>query len=416
MISLRYLSGCLLVYCLCSATRAETDTIVDHVDPIKTDPQLNLSQLIDTTIQQYPDAGWLDALEQEAKAIALRSRSWVAGPANADLSFMEATSGTLHILDAAVSVPLWNFGQRDAERDLANRAEANVQSQQQALKLRVAGLVRSALWDIALTEVRHDSAEADYRLTRQLLEKVERRYELGDLPRSDVLLAQSELLQKKSALIAAEAEVMHARKRYTNLTRIDTLPAEYREPLAPLKAIESQHPALAALNGRIDRKQAELEAIRLEGPGQTQVSIGINSDRGNNDPRSNYTESFGIGISMPFGGSAHLAPRIAAVNVELNQLLAEREQMFRDLQLAYHEAEHALQVNRAETATAEQMKALAEEHLKMTELSFSVGEVNLIELLRIRARTQQAVLSAKERAVILQRDIALYNQAVGVLP
>jgi hypothetical protein len=52
----------------------------------------------------------------------------------------------------------------------------------------------------------------------------------------------------------------------------------------------------------------------------------------------------------------------------------------------------------------------------MMELSFSVGEINLMDLLRVQARTQQAILSAKERNIMLQRDIALYNQAVGVLP
>jgi cobalt-zinc-cadmium efflux system outer membrane protein len=36
--------------------------------------------------------------------------------------------------------------------------------------------------------------------------------------------------------------------------------------------------------------------------------------------------------------------------------------------------------------------------------------------LKVKARTQQAILNAKERSVILQRDIALYNQAVGAMP
>ena len=54
--------------------------------------------------------------------------------------------------------------------------------------------------------------------------------------------------------------------------------------------------------------------------------------------------------------------------------------------------------------------------LKMTHLAFSVGEIDLMDLLRIQSRTQQAILNAKERAVMLQRDKALYNQAVGVMP
>ena len=97
-------------------------------------------------------------------------------------------------------------------------------------------------------------------------------------------------------------------------------------------------------------------------------------------------------------------------------MIAEREQLYRNLEQAHHEAEHALEVNRAELDIAKELKQIAEEHLKMTQLSFSVGEINLMDLLKIQARTQQAILNAKERSVMLQRDIALYNQAVGVLP
>jgi outer membrane protein TolC len=194
------------------------------------------------------------------------------------------------------------------------------------------------------------------------------------------------------------------------------IPGDFQEKLADTLKIQQSHPALVAINSQIERKQAELEALKLVGSGQTAVAVGINSDRFTNDPRSNKTESFNIGVTVPFGGSAHLAPKVAAVNVELNKLIAEREQLSRDLEQAHHEAEHNLEVNRVELEIANELKQVAEEHLKMTHLSFSVGEINLMDLLKIQSRTQQAVLNAKQRSVMLQRDIALYNQAVGVMP
>ncbi|MGR9046880.1 MAG: TolC family protein [Gammaproteobacteria bacterium] len=389
---------------------------VDHYDPIVIDASLKLSEVIDSTLAKYPDSHWLTALEEEAKAIEQRSDSWFAGSASLGLAFQEATSGTLHYGDASIQVPLWNFGQRDAQKNLAQQSGASAQSQIGAVKWRVTGLVRTALWDLALQNIRLEQARAEVKVTDQLLTKVKKRYELGDLPRSDVLLAETELLQKKSLLTLAEAEVMHTRKRYISLTQSAKVPADFRETLSVMAAIEQNHPSLLAVNAQIERKQAELETIRQSGSGQTTVSVGINSDRGSNDPRSNNTESFNIGVSIPFGGHAHLAPQIAAANVELNKLIAEREQLFRDLERMHHEAEHALEVNRAELAIANELKQIAEDHLKMTQLSFSVGEINLMDLLKIQARTQQAALNAKERAVMLQRDIALYNQAVGVLP
>jgi len=316
-----------------------------------------------------------------------------------------------------VEVPLWNFGQRDAERSLADSSQASAASQSQATKLRVAGLVRSALWEMELQKVRHQQALAEIDNYEQLFAKIQRRVELGDLPRADLLLAQSELLQKRSALTLAEAELMHARKRYASVTQMTKIPAEFGEQLVELDEIQKNHPALAALHSQIERKRSEIESLKLTGSGQTNLTVGINSDRpSQNDPRSNDTESFNIGVTVPFGGSAHLQPQIAALQVEASRLQADYQQLYRDLELAHHEAEHNLEVNKAELKIAEEMKQVAEEHMRMMDLSFSAGEIDLMDLLKVKARTQQSILNAKERSVILQRDIALYNQAVGVMP
>ncbi len=391
--------------------------IVDHHDPIEIDPMLTLPKVIDLTLEIFPDTAWLAAQEAEAEAIQQRSLSWTSGASRAGLRFQEATSGTLHYVDATVQVPLWNFGQRDAERSLADRAQASAASQSQAIRLRVAGLVRSALWDMALQHVRYDQAQAEVSNYRQLFAKIQRRVELGDLPRADELLAQSELLQKRAALTLAEAEMMHARKRYASITQTTKVPAEFKETLLDLDEIQKTHPALAALHSQLERKRAEIEALKRVGSGQPDLTVGVNSDRpGRNDPRSNNTESFNIGVTIPFGGNAHIQPLIASAQVEAAKLQADYQQLYRDLELAHHEAEHNLEVNKEELKIANEMQKVAEEHMQMIELSFSVGEINLMDLLKVKARTLQAILNAKERSVILQRDIAFYNQAVGVMP
>jgi outer membrane protein TolC len=309
---------------------------------------------------------------------------------------------------------LWNIGQRDAEQAVGEQADTSAKTQTIATKLRVAGLVRGALWDMDLQKIRYEQAQAEIKVYEQLHEKIGRRVELGDLPRSDVLLAQTELLQKRSTLIQAEAELMHARKRYSSITQIAKVPKDYHEKLVDLKEIEQNHPALVAMNSQINRKQAELDAIKAIGSGQTNVLAGVNGDAGND--ASNHTASFNIGVNVPFGGSDHLAPHVAAINVELNKLISEREQLFRNLKQAHHEAEHNLEVNHAELANANELKTATENLLNMSNTAFSVGEIDLMDLLKIQSKAQQAILNAKERAVMLERDIALYNQAVGVMP
>ena len=396
-------------------SQAESSHAVDHLDPIVVDATLTLPKLIDLTMEKYPDTSWLTALEEEAAAIEERSKSWTAGASQASLGYQSMSTFKLNYGTVGVQVPLWNLGQRDAEHKLASQAETSAESQSVAIKLRVSGLVRGALWEMALAKIRYEQAQAELGIYQRLLATIQRRVELGDLPRADELLAKSELLQKRSVFTVAEAELMHSRKRYSTITQTNKVPGVYEENLAALKEYGQNHPALVAVNSQIERKQAELNAIKAIGSGQSHAVAGLLSDEGA-DSRSNHAEFFNVGVIVPFGGSTHAQPHIAAVNVELNKLIAEREQLHRTLEQAHHEAEHNLEVNRVELDTANEQKAVSEELLNMTQLAFSVGEIHLLDLLKIESRTQQAILYAKERAVMLQRDKALYNQAVGVMP
>ena len=400
--------------------RAENLPYVEHHDPMVIDAQLSLPQLVDLTLEKYPDAQWLLSLENEANAIKQRGDSWTSAASQAFYRFQEASSLHLHYNDATVQISLWNIGQRDANQRIGDKAQVDSTMQAAATKWRVAGLVRGALWDISLQELRLQQVKMELAVTEQLAKDVKRRVQAGDLAETDSLLAQTEVLQKRSVLTLAEAEVMHARKRFSSITQSVNIPANFHEVLTAQKEIEPTHPALQAINSQIERKYAELEALQLVGSGQSSVVMGISSDRYSKGKGgvevSNNMESLNIGVTVPFGGEAHLAPQVAAMNVELSKLRTERDQLVRDLEQAHHEAEHNLQVNQAELIITNELKTVAEKHLKMKQLSFSVGEIDLIDLLKIQSQTQLAILNAKERTVIVQRDFALYNQAVGVLP
>ena len=393
----------------------ELPRTVEHLDPIVIDADLTLPKLIDLTMEKYPDTAWLSALEEEAAAIAERSKSWTAGASQASLGYQSMSTFQLNYGTVGVQVPLWNLGQRDAEHKLADRSETSAGLQTAAIKLRVAGLVRAALWEMDLAKIRYEQAQAELGIYERLLATIRRRVELGDLPRADELLAKSELLQKRSVYTVAEAELMHTRKRYSSITQTNKVPGVFEENLVALTQTRQNHPALLAVNSQIERKQAEINAIKAIGSGQSHAVAGLLSDEGT-DARSNKAEFFNVGVIVPFGGSVHAQPHIAAAYVELNKFIAEREQLYRNLEQAHHEAEHNLEVNRVELDTANEQKAVSEELLNMTQLAFSVGEIHLLDLLKIESRAQQAILYAKERAVMLQRDKALYNQAVGVMP
>jgi outer membrane protein TolC len=392
-----------------------TTEIVPHLDPIEIDRNLTLPKLVSLTMEKYPDGSWLKSLEDEAFAINEQAASWTAGSSQLILNYQTIYSFRLNYGTANVQIPLWNLGQRDATKKLATKAQDTAYTESASVKFRVTGLVRAALWDMAIAKVRYEQAKLDLETNKQIVDKAKRQVELGELARSDVLLAETEYLQRLSVFTQAEAELMHSRKRYSSLTQLTRAPANYEEKLVALKEVTQNHPALVAINEQIERKQAELDTIRLQGSGQTQIAAGILSDEGI-DNRSNKAEFFNIGVNIPFGGAAHIAPKLAAVNVQIARLTADRDLLVRNLEQAHHEAEHNLEVNKAELKTANEQRRVSEELMVMMKIAYNAGEINLLDLFKIQSKTQQAVLSAKERSVMLQRDIAFYNQAVGVMP
>jgi len=311
-------------------------------------------------------------------------------------------------------VPVWNWGQRDAGLQLAEQAGQSAEHQVKSIKLKVAGLVREALWSLKLEDLRHELTKKEFSLAEQLMKTVQRRVELGDLPRSDFLLAQSESLQKKVELIHQEAAVMHARKRYYFLTQTHKMPEQINKVQSTETGINEAHPALAAINAMIAEKKAQVEWIKTQGSGQTTVSVGGVTERGSRTDSA--INSIAFAVNVPFGGSAFLAPQIASANREYVAAETERMHAYRALLAQLHEAEHELEVELAQFEITQQMQANAQEHLKMADMSFKAGEINLTGFLRVQAQAHRSIKNAQESGIRLQRDIAFYNQAIGVMP
>ncbi len=394
---------------------AEDSYIVDHVDVINIDSALTLSELVSQTLEKYPDYATLAALQQESDAYQQRGSSWLAGAPSISVDYKDDLIGTdigHYEVGGGVELPIWNWGQREKGLQLAEQLHQRAGLSSQALRLQVTGLVRQAVWSLALAELRYQMAGKRLQLTEKLLSTVKLRVKVGDLPKSDFLLAESELLQKKTALIQTEAELMHARKRFALLTEDNKFPEQINEQQTNLKALQQSHPALQAIDAVLAEKKARLEWIKAEGSGQSTVAVGGNSEKSSREESS--VDSITFSVSIPFGGAASLAPEIAVAQRELVAAEAEKSHLYRRLSEQLHEAEHALDIERMQLKIAMQMKQNAQEHLKMANMSFVEGEINLMDFLKIQSRALNAFKNAEESSLRLQRNIALFNQAVGV--
>jgi cobalt-zinc-cadmium efflux system outer membrane protein len=334
---------------LAAVSEGAEDLIVEHYDALAVDESLTLPKVVEATFEKYPQSVLVDAYRDEARALARRSASWIAGYPSVYLQWIDDRvfndRGELQI-QTGYQVPVWMWGQRKAGSAVAEEARQSTELFARALKHEVAGQVRDVLWNLRLVENRYELAKRIYSVATRLTAVVQRRVDLGDLARADLLLAEADQLEKKTALVQAEAEVMHARKAYTNLTRLARLPKFFDEPQSSLTALDERHPALAAANGLIERAQAEVEFTRRSKQGnQPSILVGTQHDRATR--RESMNNEANVVLQVPIGGEAYNAPMVAQANIVLTQHIAEREALMRQLEKALHEALHNLEVDRA---------------------------------------------------------------------
>ena len=417
---MKSLTGIIFVIGLAVTASADAEELmVEHLDELVIDDRLTLGQVVDTTFERYPQNALISAFQEESKALEQRSSSWIAGYPMIYLQYIDdallGRDDGITNVQSGYQVPLWMWGQKEASQKITEESKQAAERYIVALKHEVAGLVRDALWTLRLMENRRELARQIYEVAEKLTAVVRRRVELGDLARADELLAESDQLEKKTALVQAEAEVMHARKAYQNLTRMNRAPRRLEEMLSKLKGLDERHPSLAASNASVERAQAEVEFTRLSKQGN-QPTILVGTDSTQIDRQGSFGTGTNIVLQVPIGGDDWHAPQVAQANLTLNEKIVQRETLRRQLEKALHEAQHTLEVDRAALDIAERRKAIAETQISMSRIAFEAGEVALIDYLKIQAGAQSAIRDATERAILVQKDTSVYNQVIGVMP
>jgi hypothetical protein len=412
MVCLGYLNRLFLLAIVSTVCLAESD--FNDSFSLRYEKGLSLSTLVENTLAKSPDQLWLEALESEANALRKRSDSWVAGAASVALGYQEASSGTLHYIDGGVSVPLWHWGQQDAEALIADKAEQGLFDQAIHVKLQMAGLIRAVLWDLALVECKLTEAVLAVDFSEHILATAVQSVQLGELSHLDLLPVKSELLIKKSALLRAKVDLNKMAKRYQTITRSNVVPVHFEESRTELREIDINHSSLAFINSKITRKQAEYQALILRGSGQTTLSLGVNSDRG--DARSNDAESFNIALNIPLGSAVHNGPDLAVKNIEINKLLADRMYLIRKLNEHVFEVSQNLMLGEDILVMAKEIAQLEGDRLKIAESSYNAGELSLQKFKSIQLSQQLAQLKVTKQLIFNKKNIALYNQSLGVLP
>lgn len=408
-----------------AATPARDDDAHGHVEaqlhphePVAEDPALDWATLIRTTLETYPRHRELAARAVEAQAWRRRGRSWLAAAPSLYFSYLSdgpRDDFGQREYQGGVELPLWRAGQRGAVRAMAASASAESAAAAAALRLEVVGLLRGSLWDIAAAVNGVAAAQGAAAVARELVRVVERRHERGDLPRADVLLARTTLLEREQAVLAAQAELLDAERGYKSLTDLERRPSAFGETRTELDALTPAHPLIALADAEVVRASAGVALAERGAHGPVVLTLGPNREYdafGGDLPR----DSVAVALKVPIAGKAHGATQTAQAARAVAAAEAERAALVRRLDLDLHEAEHTLSVLTTSTALAAERDALAAERLSMAQTAFAAGEIELFDLLRAQETTLAARREVERLAIERQRTIAALNQALGVTP
>lgn len=388
----------------------------EHDHELQISAQLSLHDLVEKTIARYPDSALLAAKQIEIDAKNKRASGMLpAAPAFGVLNRNDAVTSNRgeREWEAELELPVWLPGQRAAREAIARDAALGLVDTRATLNLQVAGMVRDALWDIAMMTHQATLAKSRHQTALALLSDVEKRVKAGDLPKTDIMLAQNEAYQAETFLLRAEAEVKHAQFRYKLLTGLNTLPEAFSEQRAKT-ILDDNHPALRDASKKILVADDERNLVKVERRENPTVSLSARTQRGPFDNQTN--ESLGLKLRIPFETEAHSAPLVANAEMNYAKNQAEAQHLRYMLEAAFHEAEHNLEVTTAELTITTKQHANAQESLRLAKKAFSLGESDLVSLLRVQASAYEAERAMKQRQIQLQWDTAHYNQAAGEMP
>ena len=377
------------------------------------------------TLRTALDAAWQRAVAardsegQRRRAEADRAAvgSFWAAPPSLELSHrndrLHRNAGSRET-EVGVAVPLWLPGQRAARAGTADAAAAQALAAEQVARLRLAGELREAAWQIAAAQAELAQADTQAQGLKQLADDVERRVRAGDLARADALAAQAEQLAAAALQAEVRLRLQAARARWTLLTGLPAAPdlTAATNDVAPGSALPHPELQLASQSTELARRRVELmRRSRRDAP---ELTVGVRQDVPGRAEASQG--SLVVGLRLPFGTDDRNRPLEAAALSELDVAQTHeqrlRERVDSEIAAAHDALRSAQILFDAETARGR----LLRERAALIDKSFRAGETPLPDLLRALAAAAQADSAAARQTAALGLARARLQQTLGLLP
>ena len=269
-----------------------------------------------------------------------------------------------------------------------NAAEANLRAADAArvaFEIEMISRVQQRFYELMRRDAELKAAEEDLSLTKQIRDRMQIRYDVGDTARFELIRAQTEFL---NAQINAESSKLRLEQAKSQLRQVvgHQLPADYEvvsqpfkiEPLPSLPILLSE---LRTQSPELLRAKAEVEAT------ESKLSFEQNSRlprlsikaQQYNDP--NFTDRlYGLVVSIPIwdfkGGQ--IAEAQANASKAKNQLNAQNQSLEQQMETAYK----LYQMTSYQVKILDQdVVQLASSAQRIAEVSYRYGERGMLEYL-----------------------------------
>lgn len=394
--------------------------------PVPDPAAWSLRALFDHAWQRQPEAQAQPLRQQAAEATRLAAQRWTAEPPALQLQTRTDRPGSQQgqrEIEVGLAAPLWLPGERARSAALGDAQWQQVQSQQRAAQWQLAAQVRQAWWD--WQRARSDLALAQERLhsARQLAADVQRRWQAGDLARTDGLQAQAVVAQAEAAQAEAQGALQAARAALSAWGALPgtapgaPAPQDWRaEPLADAaaQAVPDTHPALAQAQAQaqVARHTAELAAVQR----RANPELSVAATRGRDQAGERYRQSVTLGLRIPLGDNALAQAKEAAAQADAleqeTRLQRERERLAQDL----HAAQARVAAAQAQSDAAARHAALVQETLGHVDKAFRLGEADWPTRLRAEQDAAQAQRQLARARIDAAAAVSALRQALGLLP
>lgn len=390
--------------------------LMDAVVPAPRNDQ-SLGGAIDRAWSRQPLAAALVAREAEAQARAELANGLMPAPASLSLSNVSdrlSTDAGKDAWELELAMPMWLPGQRGARGREAAHGLTEISARRAALKLQIAGEVREAWWALATARYSVALAERRQSTSVSLEADVLRRFNAGELARTDANLATSERLLADNERLETLSALRVLDQAYRVLTG-EAPPAVLQEERPAVSGeANGTHPQLAATLSSSQLARSRLTVAQASRRDAPELALKLVRERG--DFGVPYANSVGVKLTVPFSSGAKVQQEASAAQAEVLQAEAELVLFRQRIELEVARNRLDVAASQQQLANAQKRTDLNTDTLRLSEKLFALGESDLSTLLRARSLAFESEANLNRQRTAYHAAISRLNQSLGVMP